>query len=122
MRHKSRCRRGSSAKRLASERVRQAAGAFVGQLGKLRPIVNRPDAALAPDGGGSQPPRLPVAGPIAPPGGRGRLRGGRVGVRNIVGLLTKKRPRYPSIAGPPCNRTRSEDQRVGKECRSRWSP
>src|ERR1019366_5054117 len=34
--------------------VRKAAGAFVGQLGKLRPIVNRPDAALAPDGGGSQ--------------------------------------------------------------------
>src|ERR1017187_4685839 len=30
---------------------------IVGQLGKLRPIVNRPDAALAPDGGGSQPPR-----------------------------------------------------------------
>src|ERR1039458_8678771 len=37
------------------------------QLGKLRPIVNRPDAALAPDGGGSQPPRrLPAWPHIAP--------------------------------------------------------
>ena len=33
------------------------AGAFVGQLGKLRPIVNRPTAAHAPDSGGGQPPR-----------------------------------------------------------------
>jgi hypothetical protein len=28
---------------------------IVGQLGKLRPIVNRPTAAFAPDSGGSQP-------------------------------------------------------------------
>ena len=45
--------------------VRKAAGAFVGQLGKLRPIVNRPDAALAPDGGGSQPPRRLPACPTS---------------------------------------------------------
>src|ERR1019366_5169899 len=62
-----------------SVRVRKAAGAFVGQLGKLRPIVNRPDAALAPHGGGSQPPRRLPACPTsrqrfhfygAHPGGR----------------------------------------------------
>src|ERR1035441_10408303 len=35
------------------------------QLGKLRPIVNRPDAALAPDGGGSQPPRRLPACPTS---------------------------------------------------------
>src|ERR1022692_2560925 len=45
--------------------VRRAVGAFVGQLGKLRPIVNRPDAALAPDGGGSQPPRRLPACPTS---------------------------------------------------------
>src|ERR1017187_7900523 len=45
--------------------VRKAAGAFVGQLGKLRPIINRPDAALAPDGGGSQPPRRLPACPTS---------------------------------------------------------
>src|ERR1035438_9274154 len=45
--------------------VRKAAGAFVGQLGKLRPIVNRPDVALAPDGGGSQPPRRLPACPTS---------------------------------------------------------
>ena len=45
--------------------VRKAAEAFVGQLGKLRPIVNRPDAALAPDGGGSQPPRRLPACPTS---------------------------------------------------------
>src|ERR1039457_890592 len=45
--------------------VRKAAGAFVGQLCKLRPIVNRPDAALAPDGGGSQPPRRLLACPTS---------------------------------------------------------
>src|ERR1039457_2232105 len=45
--------------------VRKAAGAFVGQLGKLRAIVNRADAALAPDGGGSQPPRRLPACPTS---------------------------------------------------------
>ena len=49
--------------------VRKAAGAFVGQLGRgtlwVRPIVNRPDAALAPDGGGSQPPRRLPACPTS---------------------------------------------------------
>src|ERR1039458_2658896 len=45
--------------------VRKVAGAFVGQLGKLRPIVNRPDAALAPDGGGSHPPRRLPACPTS---------------------------------------------------------
>src|ERR1035438_7099458 len=45
--------------------VRKAAGAFVGQLGQLRPIVKRPDAALAPDGGGSQPPRRLPACPTS---------------------------------------------------------
>jgi hypothetical protein len=34
-----------------------SAARVVGQLGKLRPIVNRPTAAFAPDSGGSQPPR-----------------------------------------------------------------
>src|SRR5664280_2311708 len=47
--------------------------------GKLRPIDNRPDAALAPDGGGSQPPRRLPACPtsrqrfhfyVVHPGGR----------------------------------------------------
>src|ERR1017187_10529972 len=45
--------------------VRKAAEAFVAQLGKLRPIVNRPDAALAPDGGGIQPPRRLPACPTS---------------------------------------------------------
>src|ERR1039458_9111342 len=51
-RHKSGRRRDSSAKRLESERrCTQGRGALVGQLGKLRPIGNRPD----PEG---TPPRL----------------------------------------------------------------
>src|ERR1039458_7575997 len=54
-----------------------------------------------------------------PPGSRARQRGGRVGVRNIVGLLTKKRPRYPSIAGPPCNRTRVRDQKLNRRASCR---
>src|ERR1035438_5125135 len=33
---------------------------FVGQLDKLRPIGNRPTAALARDSGGNQPPRWPA--------------------------------------------------------------
>src|ERR1039458_2914987 len=41
--------------------VHKARGAVVGQLGKLRPIVNRPDPEGTPafgmDSGGSQPPR-----------------------------------------------------------------
>jgi hypothetical protein len=37
--------------------VHKAGGAVVGQLGKLRPIVNRPTVAFAPESGGSQPPR-----------------------------------------------------------------
>jgi len=38
--------------------IEVGAGALVGQLGKLRPIVNRPTAlVLAPAGGGNQPPR-----------------------------------------------------------------
>src|SRR5450759_4036122 len=45
--------------------VRQAGGAFVGQLGKLRPIVNRPTAAFTPDSGGSQPPRRLPACPTS---------------------------------------------------------
>src|ERR1035441_2071215 len=50
--------------------ARQAArlwGSLAGVPLWVRPIVNRPTAALAPDSGDSQPPRLPVAGPIAPP-------------------------------------------------------
>jgi hypothetical protein len=38
--------------------ARQAEGAVVGQLGKLRPIGNRPTGTLARDGGGRQPPRM----------------------------------------------------------------
>src|ERR1039458_7408822 len=45
--------------------VRQAGGAPVGQLGKLRPIVNRPTAAIAADSGGSQPPRRLPACPTS---------------------------------------------------------
>jgi antitoxin ParD1/3/4 len=37
----------------------------VGQLGKLRPIANRPTAAVAPDGG-SQPPRYHAWQPLTP--------------------------------------------------------
>src|ERR1035438_781216 len=36
---------------------RQKWAPVVGQLGKLRPIVNRPTAALRANSGGSQPPR-----------------------------------------------------------------
>src|ERR1039457_3996571 len=45
--------------------VRQAGGAPVGQLGRLRPIVNRPTAAIAADSGGSQPPRRLPACPTS---------------------------------------------------------
>jgi hypothetical protein len=37
-------------------RAGTARGAPVGRLGKLRPIVNRPTAAFAPDSGGRLPP------------------------------------------------------------------
>src|SRR5450759_191769 len=37
--------------------VRKAGGTVVGQLGKLRPIGNRPTAAFTPGSGGNQPPR-----------------------------------------------------------------
>src|ERR1039458_2893767 len=70
VRHKSGRRRDSSAKRLESERrCTQGRGALVGQLGKLRPIGNRPDPegtpAFAPDSGGSQPPRRLPACPTS---------------------------------------------------------
>jgi len=37
--------------------MKVSAGRFVGQLGKLRPIDNRPTALFAPGSGGNQPPR-----------------------------------------------------------------
>jgi hypothetical protein len=46
--------------------ARKAEGAVVGQLGKLRPIGNRPTGALKRDGGGRQPPRRLPAWPTAP--------------------------------------------------------
>src|ERR1035438_1430681 len=56
-RHRSGRRPDSSAKGLESERMyTQGTGSHVGQLGKLRPIVNRPNAAFALHSGGCQPP------------------------------------------------------------------
>src|ERR1035441_4294952 len=85
--------------------ARQAArlwGSLAGIPLWVRPIVNRPTAALAPDGGGSQPPRLPVAGPIAPPGGSGRWRGGRVGGKNIKNAPVFLRRRSLPAIGLEC--------------------
>src|ERR1700676_361994 len=61
------CRqRDSPAKRVESERrCTQGSDAPVRQLGKLRPIANRPTAALAPYSGGSQPPRRLPACPTS---------------------------------------------------------
>src|SRR3712207_9494166 len=49
--------------------------------------------------------RLVGMGPVEP--GKGRVR--------TCGLK-------PGKSGPRSSRTRSEERRVGKECRSRWSP
>jgi hypothetical protein len=45
--------------------VTHGRGAVVGQLGKLRPIGNRPTVAFAADSGGSQPPRRLPACPTS---------------------------------------------------------
>src|ERR1019366_3036362 len=76
--------------------VRKAAGAFVGQLGKLRPIVNRPNAALAPDGGGSQPPRRLPACPTS----RQRFHFYVVRPRAVVGRTGVGAPRAASALMP----------------------
>src|ERR1039457_1447447 len=83
--------------------VRKAAGAFVGQLGKLRPIVNGREAALAPDGGGSQPPRRLPACPTS----RQRFHFYIVHPRAVVGRTGVGAPRaasalMPAPTAPPC--------------------
>src|ERR1022692_56787 len=81
------------------------------QLGKLRPIVNRPTAALAPDSGGSQPPRRPRACPTTGFSGslfrgflplpQGRLRR-RKPQRSFVPALSRGRgPGQPTEPTPP---------------------
>ena len=42
-------------------------------------------------------------------------------VRSVTELLHGIRVE-PAVAGEPIAATRSEERRVGKECRSRWSP
>ena len=43
-------------------------------------------------------------------------------VRSLEGVAPTKKPCVPIIAVPTTAGTRSEERRVGKECRSRWSP
>src|SRR2546427_12612053 len=50
--------------------------------------------------------------------------------RNVLGMMDLQVGRWPRAATrgasaadiQPCRRGRSEERRVGKECRSRWSP
>ena len=45
-------------------------------------------------------------------------------VAGLIGLYALSVEQYPDIAPPTIrvSTTRSEERRVGKECRSRWSP
>src|SRR3712207_8542977 len=73
--------------------------------------ISRPDAPHPHAAGG-------LGGPPSPPrtGGRKEAEGGRARGRS-------GRPAGASRGGrAPSRRRRSEERRVGKECRSRWSP
>src|SRR3989454_124249 len=49
--------------------------------------------------------------------------GGAVSARRLDSLLQNRgRPAPIPYGQCPCERVRSEERRVGKECRSRWSP
>src|SRR5256885_14183842 len=62
-------------------------------------------------------------------GGQTRYRGNVINFPQDINEFTKRLPRHPSTLDVLVIRqqlandsTRSEERRVGKECRSRWSP
>ena len=93
---------------------------------EMEVAIVRTEAAAAPAGSPSSSPPSPGAAPAA---GRttyemripfsllGRLSGGVGGRLGLTLEVTDN-----DGAGPAARTTRSEERRVGKECRSRWSP
>ena len=70
---------------------------------------------------GGMPPGMPNDGPPGMPGGPGDMNDGLGGfVPPPMPPEMKKCEMMPP--GPDQGRCRSEERRVGKECRSRWSP
>src|SRR2546429_6267324 len=57
------------------------------------------------------------SGMLAPVGEKHAFKG-----RNLMACATCGQPRLSPIHTRPERRHRSEERRVGKECRSRWSP
>src|SRR5690348_18399737 len=90
--------------------------------GRRQPVADRGATGAVPDqraAEGSQPEPQALAG-RPPPHVRRRVRP-QPGWQ-VVPRLDPGEPRRPPLAGPLRRQDRSEERRVGKECRTRWSP